>query len=44
MEHISADFFLPTFSGGMYCEVKPDGDGFLGSSILFNSGYSVWFM
>ncbi|MBA3003118.1 MAG: hypothetical protein FP813_04610 [Desulfurivibrio sp.] len=38
------DFYLPTFNGGMHCEVKPD-DGDFTKAYLFceESGQSIWF-
>lgn len=42
-EHYLPDFFLPTFSDGMYCEVKPDGGDFSKArKFCFDSGHSIW--
>jgi hypothetical protein len=37
------DFWLPTFSGGMYVEVKPDGGDFSKADrLVLDTGKSVW--
>ena len=37
------DFWLPTFSGGMFAEVKPTSEGFIKAAALSEStGFPVW--
>jgi hypothetical protein len=37
------DFWLPTFSGGMWAEVKPDGGSFdTAEQLVRDSGQSIW--